>query len=310
MRQICLLRVFALFAVLVAASAHAACRVVPLSAVPVDTVDGHVLVTVLVNETAATFILDTGAERTLMGEDVVRRLGLERDHWVTSTILGIGGLQQRPNALPRSLRLGTTPLHRRTLTGDTSVTVGPLPVTEIAGRPIAGLLGRDFLSLFDLDLDLPDHRMTLYDVHGCDAWFLPWTSPYAAIPASMPMAAALVVQVLVDGRPLRTLIDTGASSSLITASGMFRLGVTPALLTPDPAGNGAGVGPAPVPMHLHRFAELRVGPDVMRDPALWVASVRVVPIVDMLLGADWLQTRRVWLSFETKQVFVAEPRGG
>jgi hypothetical protein len=118
------------------------------------------------------------------------------------------------------------------------------------------------------------------------------------------------VQVLVDGRPLRALIDTGASSSLITASGMFRLGVTPALLRPDPAGNGAGVGPAPVPMHLHRFAELRVGPDVMRDPALWVASVRVVPIVDMLLGADWLQTRRVWLSFATKQIFVAEPRGG
>jgi hypothetical protein len=241
---------------------------------------------------------------------VVRRLGLERDHWVTSTILGIGGLQQRPNALPRSLRLGTTPLHRRTLTGDTSVTVGPLPVTEIAGRPIAGLLGRDFLSLFDLDIDLPDHRMTLYDVRGCDAWFLPWTSPYAAIPATMPMGAALVVQVLVDDRPLRALIDTGASSSLITASGMFRLGVTPALLARDPAGNGAGVGPAPVPMHLHRFAELRVGPDVMPDPALWVASVRVVPIVDMLLGADWLQTRRVWLSFATKQVFVAEPRGG
>jgi hypothetical protein len=305
-----LLRVLALLAILFATQAHAICRVVPLSAVPVDPVDGHILVTVQVNDIAATFVLDTGAERTLMGEDVVRRLGLERDGWVTSTILGIGGLQQRPNALPHTLRLGTTPLHRRTLTGDTSVTVGPLPVTEIAGRPIAGLLGRDFLSLFDLDIDLPDHRMTLYDVRGCDAWFLPWTSPYAAIPATMPMGAALVVQVLVDDRPLRALIDTGASSSLITASGMFRLGVTPALLARDPAGNGAGVGPAPVPMHLHRFAELRVGPDVMPDPALWVASVRVVPIVDMLLGADWLQTRRVWLSFATKQVFVAEPRGG
>jgi hypothetical protein len=310
MRQTCLLRVLALLAILFATQAHAICRVVPLSAVPVDPVDGHILVTVQVNDIAATFVLDTGAERTLMGEDVVRRLGLERDGWVTSTILGIGGLQQRPNALPHTLRLGTTPLHRRTLTGDTSVTVGPLPVTEIAGRPIAGLLGRDFLSLFDLDIDLPDHRMTLYDVRGCDAWFLPWTSPYAAIPATMPMGAALVVQVPVDDRPLRALIDTGASSSLITASGMFRLGVTPALLARDPAGNGAGVGPAPVPMHLHRFAELRVGPDVMPDPALWVASVRVVPIVDMLLGADWLQTRRVWLSFATKQVFVAEPRGG
>jgi hypothetical protein len=30
-----------------------------------------------------------------------------------------------------------------------------------------------------------------------------------------------------------------------------------------------------------------------------------VPIVDLLLGADWLAQRRVWLSFATRQVFVA-----
>ncbi|HEY2619001.1 MAG TPA: retroviral-like aspartic protease family protein [Acetobacteraceae bacterium] len=290
------------------ATAQAACRVEPRGAVPVDVVDGHIMVTVAVNDVAATFILDTGADRTLMGEDVVRRLGVERDGWVASTVRGIAGIEERPNALPRSLRLGATLLRRRTLTGDTSVTVGPLPVTEIAGRPIAGLLGRDFLSPFDLDLDLPEHRMTLYDVRGCDGWFLPWTTPYAAIPATTPMGAALVVPVLVDGRPLRALIDSGASASLITAPGMFRLGLTPELLARDPGGNGSGVGPATVPMRLHRFGELRVGPDTTRDPMLWVASAHVVPIVDMLLGADWLQARRVWLSFATKQMFVAANR--
>ena len=305
MRQILLLVLCPVLAVLFAATAQAACRVEPRSAVPVEVVDGNVLVTVQVNGVEATFILDTGADRTLMGEDVVRRLGLERDGWVASIIQGVGGIEQRPNALPRSLRLGTTTLRRRTLTGDTSVTVGPLPVTAVAGRPIAGLLGRDFLSPFDLDLDLPAHRMTLYDVRGCDAGFLPWTTPYAAIPASTPMGAALVVQVLVDGRPLRALIDTGASASLITAPGMFRLGLTSELLARDPGGYGSGVGPAPVPMRRHRFAELRVGADTTRDPTLWVASVRVVPIVDMLLGADWLRSRHVWLSFATKQIFVA-----
>jgi hypothetical protein len=58
-------------------------------------------------------------------------------------------------------------------------------------------------------------------------------------------------------------------------------------------------------MRRHGFAELRVGADIARDPTLWVASVRVVPIVDMLLGADWLGSRRVWLSFATKQMFIA-----
>ena len=301
MRQILLLVLCVVFA----ATGQAACRVEPRGVVPVDLVNGHMLVTVQVNDAPTMFILDTGADRTLMGEDAVRRLGLERDSWVASSILGLGGVERRPNALPRTLRLGDTVLRRRTLLGDTSVTVGPLPVNDIAGRSIAGLLGRDFLSPFDLDIDLPRGRMTLYDVRGCDAWFLPWTMPYAVVPATTPMGAAMVVQVLVDGRVLRALVDSGASATLITASGMYRLGLTPELLARDPGGNGAGVGPAPVPMRHHRFSELRVGPDTTHDPSLWVAPVRVVPIVDMLLGADWLRSRRVWLSFATKQMFVA-----
>jgi hypothetical protein len=224
---------------------------------------------------------------------------------VASTVLGLGGYEQRPNALPRSMRLGGVTLRRKTLTGDTSVTVGPLPVTALAGRPIAGLLGRDFLSLFNLDIDLPGRMLSLYDVRGCSAAFLPWTMSYAAIPATTPIGAAMVVQVQIDGRPLRALLDTGASASLITSPGMFRLGLTQEMLARDPGSSGAGVGPAPVYMHLHRFTELRVGPETTRNPMLWVAPVRVVPIVDMLLGADWLRSRRVWVSFATRQIFVA-----
>src|SRR5690242_12271899 len=76
------------------AIAMAACRVTPVATVPIDQVDGHILVNVQVNESEATFVLDTGADRTLMSEDVVRRLGLARDGWVASTVLGLGGYQQ------------------------------------------------------------------------------------------------------------------------------------------------------------------------------------------------------------------------
>jgi hypothetical protein len=273
--------------------------------VPLDDVNDHVLVQVQVNENATTFILDTGAERTVMSEASVRQLGLARDSWVATTLRGIGGTAERPDALPRSLRLGGVTLRRNTLLADTSVTVGPLPLAEIAGHRIAGLLGRDFLSPFDLDLDLPARRLTLYQVRGCRAGFLPWASAYAAIPANLSSGAALVIQVMVDGRPLRALVDTGASATLLTLPGLTRLGLTAASLAHDPGGEGSGLGPASVPMRQHRFNELRVGADVMREPLLWTASVRVVPSADLLLGADWLASRRVWLSFATRQVFVA-----
>ncbi len=307
MRQILLLLLCVGFAV----TAQAACRVEPRGVVPVDVVDGHLMVTVAVNDIAATFILDTGADRTLMGEDVVRRLGVERDSWVASTVRGLAGIEERPNALPRSLRLGTTVLRRRTLTGDTSVTVGPLPVNEIAGRPIAGLLGRDFLSPFDLDLDLPEHRMTLYDVQGCDARFLPWTAPYAAIPATTPMGAALVVPVLVDGRPLRALIDSGASASLIVAPGMFRLGLTRRICwRRDPwrqrqRAVGPGVTPLPDAAPPFRRVAGRPRPDDTRPDALGRIGPR---------GADRRYAARRGLAAGTTGVAVVrdqtDVRGG
>lgn len=273
--------------------------------VPIRLANNNLLVTVAVNGQDATFILDTGADRTLMSEESVHALGVERSGWVASAITGIAGGTQRPDALPRTLSIGGVALRRTTLLGDRGVTVGMLPVSEIQGRPVAGMLGRDFLAAFDLDLDMPARRLSLYEVRGCTSGFLPWTHPYAAIPATTPVGTALVIAVGLDQRPLRALIDTGASGSLLTASGIVRMGLSPALLARDPGGNGHGVGPEAVPMRLHRFVTEQVGSEVIRAPSIWVASVHVVPIVDMLLGADWLRSRHVWLSFTTKQVFVA-----
>ena len=62
--------------------------------------------------------------------------------------------------------------------------------TMVGGRQIDGLLGRDFLSLFDLDLDFPRQTLTLYDVHGCTGRFLPWTEPYLSVAVDNPTESA------------------------------------------------------------------------------------------------------------------------
>ena len=87
-----------------------------------------------------------------------------------------------------------------------------------------------------------------------------------------------------DGQGLRTLLDTGAGASLVTAPGMMRLGLTAAGLAGDPQGATHGIGPFPVRMYRHRFASLSVGGEAVRDPSLWVAEIRVLPVVDLILG--------------------------
>jgi hypothetical protein len=118
------------------------------------------------------------------------------------------------------------------------------------------------------------------------------------------MESALVLPVELDGVRLRALLDTGAGLTLVAAPGIVRLGLTAAQLRNDPGQAVNGLGPSTVVMQRHVFQALRVGTQTTGHPSFWVAPVRLTPIVDMLLGADWLAGRRVWISFATKQVFV------
>jgi len=294
-----------LVSLMIPVAATAACTVDAKATVALSDSDGTITVPVEVNGITATFILDTGAQRSLVTPAAVDRLGLARDAWVGTTMRGIGGAESRPNANPRTLTLGGVRMVRRTLNHDTSFTVGVLP----GSRPglIDGLLGRDFLSLFDLDIDVPNRRLTLFDVHDCAGRFLSWKGDYTAVPVTTPTEQAIVVPVLVDGKPLRALLDTGASASLIGAPGMFRLGLQEANVRGDSATQLSGLGPHTVTMYRHTFRSLQVGGQTIQSPVIWVAPVHLTPIVDMLLGADWVAARRLWISYATLQVFVNVP---
>jgi Aspartyl protease len=169
------------------------------------------------------------------------------------------------------------------------------------------LLGRDFVSPFDLDLDVPGHRLVLYQVQDCASRFLPWPGGYISVPVTLQAGNALVLPVTLDATPLRAMLDTGATASLLAAPGLFRLGLQPANLADDPVEQASGLGPHVISMHRHVFGSLRVGSQTIASPVIWVAPIHLSPIVDMLLGADWLAGRRIWISFATRQVFVATP---
>jgi hypothetical protein len=293
-----------LASLLLPAAARSACVVDNKATVALDVVGGTITVPVEINGTVATMILDTGAQRSILTEAAAHRLNVARDEWVGTTMSGIGGIESRPNADPRSLTLGGVPLVRRTLSHDTSLTVGVIPRTHIGDLVIDGALGRDFLAPFDLDLDVPDRRLTLYRVQGCTGRFLPWQSGYTAVPVNLLDQDALIVPVTLDGTPLRALLDTGASASLVAAPGLFRLGLQPGGFANDPADQVSGVGSRVVTMYRHTFRSLQVGGQATRAPVVWAASIHLTPIVDMLLGADWLAERRIWISYATRQLFV------
>ena len=296
----------ALLVLLGAGAAHAACRVVPRVTVPLRAVAGHLVVTVAVDGDPARLILDTGAERTLLTPQAVRRLALPLDRWVGTTMVGIGGEERHQNAQVASLSLGGLRLRQNTLLQGLSVSVGAIPSAQLGPgrRPLDGILGRDVLAAFDLAIDVPRLRLTLYRVRGCTGRFVPW--PGAAALAALPgYRRMLGIPVRADGRPLRAMIDTGSSATLLAAPGLARLGLTPAQLARGAAGSATGIGPRTVPVHIVQLASLTVGGLVVHDMRVVAAEVRLQPMLDLLLGLDWLGRHKVWLSYATGQVFVA-----
>lgn len=298
-----------LAALLASGGANAACEVARQAEVPVRMVAGVPVVDVQVNDATLPFVVDTGAQRSLVTDATVQRAALRLDDWAETTVKGISGYERHRNADPASLALGGIALRRRTLAGDSTLTVGPLPQSTLADHAVAGLLGADFLGGFDLDLDMPRGRLALYRVTGCTAQSLgqslPWPSGYESIVASAPIRDVLTFPVELDGVTLRTEIDTGSSIGLLTTSGIDRMGLSAEVLAHDPGGAASGVGRFAVAMRRHRFGTLQIGGERIAAPALWAARVHVLPIVDLLLGGDWLHGRRVWFSYATAQILVA-----
>ena len=292
---------FLFFLCWTATAASAACRVERRATVPVTRAGSLLLVPASINGSVVDFILDTGAERSVVGLAAADRLHLARDEWVSTDIIGAGGRDRRRLGRPASFSLGGIVLRRHTVAADNSVVVGPM-TDQVDGRQVAGLLGEDYLSPFDLDLDIGAGTLTLYSVSGCAGRFLPWTEHYTAIAAWRPVRNILMLPMRIGGTTLQAELDSGASATTVTFSGMLALGL---------AGGGGdtvrGFGAGSLAARTQHFPAVQIG-DMQAAPAdLVVAPIHTLRSVGALLGADWLAKFHVWISWATDQVFVRAP---
>ena len=255
------------------------------------------LVNLTVNGAAATFLLDTGAERTIMAAAAAQRLGVDAHYEYPRRTRSLDGAVSSGEARLRSLGLGGTTLP------DFRVLVGSVSVPGPAGKPLDGLLGADFFSMFEVDLDLAHGRMILYERLPCAIAALPWNQPYTAIPVNRSLHDHLFFPVSLDGHKLAAFIDTGAELSAVDAGAALALGVTGAALNQDPVANLRGAGSEVVRSRAHRFARLEIGGETLRDRVIFVTNLRLQD-ADLVLGIDFLRLRRLWLSYGSHQIFL------
>lgn len=289
----------AAWAVLAAGAAAAQdCRPLQRAELAVTPMGDVPIVTVRIDGGLANFLFDTGAERTIMTAAAAKRLGIAAHYEYARRLRSLGGAVAGGDARLRSFELGGM------RADDIRVLVGTVSLPSVAGKPIDGLLGADFLRDFDIDLDLPHRRIGLFAPAPCPTAAPAWRGPYATIAAHRSLHDRLFFPVRLDGHQLAALIDTGAQLTTLDAESAAAVGVSGAALMRDPATTLRGAAAEVVRSRAHRFAELQIDGQSLRDQTIMVARLGLQD-ADLVLGADFLRWQRVWLSYRWHLVFLA-----
>lgn len=288
-----------LLALAVAACAPAYdCKFTQVAQMPLAVQDRLLVVPAGIDGKRVNLVVDTGAERTTISDTAAKRLGLVRDPRFMTRSTGVGGTTLGADVKVDQFVLGGTrfPITR--------IAHAPVDIRSPHGLEADGLLGADILLAFDMDIDIPGHRLTLYRRRICPAPRPPWPGAAMEVPGVTVRRDRLVIPVTLDGAPGSAVLDTGAQVSVISLPFARRLGLTDTAMAGDPTVRQRGIGPNIVSVRLHQFGQLRVGPVTITAPAMPVLPA-AAGFGDMLIGEDFLQDRRVWLSFNPPLVFVS-----
>ena len=274
------------------------CTAKPLGEITVATLNNAPIITLLANGHPVVLLLDTGANTTTLRPDVAERIGAQPPRVQFQRQLhGISSTMATREVELRSFVAGGVSLPWR------RVAVAPVTTAAVFSAPLDGLLGADVLSGFDIDLDIPHHRMTFYQKGSCPNG-PPWNSRYVAIPVGQSADRHLFFPVQLDGRTITGIIDTGAQRSFLSEAAARSLGVTEAALARDPSSITQGISAERLPSLMHRFSGLKIGSELIRDPEFAVGNAKLGG-ADAILGIDFVLSRRIWLSYGSFAIFLS-----
>ena len=277
------------------------CTLTMVAQLPLEVQDRLLVVPAGINKQWIRLVVDSGAERTTISDSAAEQLGLPHDPRYRNRFMGIGGTTTTTDVNVERLVLGGVhfPVTR--------VAVGTFRLQNEHGLNADGLLGADILLAFDLDIDLPGGKLTLYRSRICPDARPPWPEPAVEILGVRARKDRLLVPFELDNMQGLAILDTGAQGNVLGVDMARRMGLNQQTMAGDRPVPQTGTGPRVTMSRLHRFKLLRIGPMAQENP-----MITVLPsdfgVGDALIGEEFLQGRRIWMSFRNRQVFVSRRR--
>jgi len=298
--RFCFVAVGALFAT------HAwadGCQLKDYGTLPVEMVGYQATTMVKINGKSTRFIIDTGASFNTMSGANAALLGLPLQAAPFGyRITGVGGEATVQQTHVKEFGILDTTLK------NVAFIVGGTDTGD-------GLLGANLLDLADLEIDLAHGKLTLFKAEHCEKaslayWAKDGNYNVAEIESTGDrFDRRTFFNVMINGKKVRAVLDSGAAATLLTRRGAARAGID--LNAPDVAAGTAsiGIGGKPVRTWTAKVDSFSVGTETIQHSQMQIIDGDIGDNTDMLLGVDFLLAHHMFIA-NSKKVAYFTYNGG
>ena len=285
-----------------AGAASADCNLVETAEFHVDPNSASPVVDGEINGHPVRILFDTGSSTSIVPVAEARRLNLTMSRISGARMYGIGGDTAVYDTVVGELKIGafkTSNLHLEAA-GD-----------EDAKSDVSMILGNDFFSRTDVEFDLHEGLVRMFEPHDCTPpQLVYWNEAYsqATILPSERDTPKTQTMTTVNGKPVLAEFDTGAYASAIDETAAASAGVTRPQGQAGPAVHG--LGPQAEQSWLAHFDSLAVGDEKLSNIHLQVMDFtrgmtqtrtgmllpyRLESTPYLFIGADFFHAHRVFI---------------
>lgn len=262
------------------------------------------MTTIGINGHNERFMVDSGAFFSTISSGKAAELGLHLESLSNRLVIrGVGGEMHPSLAVVKTVDLAGVPLRNI----DFIVGGG-----EIGNG--AGLLGQNVLGIGDVEYDLAHGAIRLLRAKDCKgATPVYWSGGSAVSTVTIdqrnPQNPHTIGVVTVNGVKMRAMFDTGAGRSAISLAAAARLGIKPGGPGVREAGHVSGIGSHAVAVYVIPIDSIKLGDhEEIRRTHIQATAIGLDD-TDMLIGADFFLSHRVYVANGLHKLFFTYDGG-
>jgi predicted aspartyl protease len=278
------------------------CKLERVAQLPMTLKTGHVVIPASANGKDLTLGIDTGGFGSSVTKEGAGRLGMVAPYAARlgAVVPGLGGLwTSEGNVRLNTLRIGDLELDRIFL-----------PVM-VAFPGVDGLIGPDILGRYDVEFDFGGKTFSLFKTHPCSDHAVYWTGSYTVIPFTLTRDGHVRVPVMLDGRNMDAILDTGAGISVMSMrDANDRFGLAPDSPDVEAANPVSGLAWArPVNAYATTFKSLTFGGVVISNPRIELTEGRNFlghDFAQLVLGNDVLSHFHLTIAYRQQKLYLTD----